>query len=141
HKVYVELSERLERLRRAQLDRAEASVAFLQELLEVARQVTAAERTEEADGVGGLDLLPDPKVGALTQILAEYAPEQTPQIIRNVADDIDTIVSQVSFSGWQRSQPGDRQVRVEIRNVLRKHGLPPAGELFDRAYAYVAENY
>ena len=107
----------------------------------IARQVTAAERTEEADGVAGLDLLPDPKVGALTQILAEYAPDQTPQIIRNVADDIDTIVSQVSFSGWQASQPGDRQVRIEIRNVLRKHGLPPTGDLFNRAYAYVAENY
>lgn len=141
HKVYVELSERLERLRQAQLDRAEASVAFLQELLEVARQVTAAERTEDTDGTAGLDLLPDPKVGALTQILAEYAPDQTPQIIRNVADDIDTIVSQVSFSGWQASQPGDRQVRIEIRNVLRKHSLPPTGDLFDRAYAYVAENY
>jgi len=45
------------------------------------------------------------------------------------------------FTGWQTSQPGDRQVRVELRKTLAKHALPTTGELFDRAYAYIRENY
>lgn len=38
-------------------------------------------------------------------------------------------------------QPGDRTVRKELKLVLRKFSLPTTGELFDRAYAYIRENY
>ncbi len=37
-------------------------------------------------------------------------------------------------------QPGDRVVRRELRQVLRRYGLT-TGDLFDRAYAYIRENY
>jgi type I restriction enzyme R subunit len=138
HPVYVALSERLERLRKAQLEQASASLAFLRELLELAQQVTAAEKAEEA---GKLDLLPDPNVGALTQIFREYAPPDVPVIVENVVNDIDTIVKQVRFTGWNSTQAGDRVVRKEVRAVLKKYGLPTTGDLFDRAYAYIHENY
>lgn len=141
HPVYVALSERLERLRRAQLDKASASIEFLREILELAQQVTAAERAEDEGGPGALSLLPDPNVGALTQIFREYAPSGSPVILENVVADIDTIVRQVSFSGWNETQAGDRTVRKEVRLVLKKYGLPTTGELFDRAYAYIRENY
>ena len=78
HPIYIALSERLERLRRAQLDKAAASIEFLRELLELAQQVTAAERAEDEGGPGALSLLPDPNVGALTQIVREYAPIRHP---------------------------------------------------------------
>lgn len=139
--MYVALSERLDRLRRAQLDKASASVEFLREILELAQQVTAAERTEDEEGLSALSLLPDPNIGALTQIFREYAPDGAPQILTSVVTDIDTIVRQVSFSGWNETQAGDRTVRKEVRLVLKKHGLPTTGELFDRAYAYIRENY
>ena len=58
-----------------------------------------------------------------------------------VAEDIDAIVRPVRGTRWQASHPGDREVRVQIRKVLRNHGLPASGELFDRAYAYIAEHY
>jgi len=32
-------------------------------------------------------------------------------------------------------------VRKELKLVLRKVSLPTTGELFDRAYAYIRENY
>ena len=86
HPVYVALSERLERLRTAQLQQASASVAFLRELLELAQQIIAAEK---ADDAGTLDILPDPNVGALTQIFHEYAPSDAPVIIESVVVDID----------------------------------------------------
>lgn len=141
HPYWVELSERLERLRKAQIGRAEASIEFLRVLLELAREVTAAERAEDDGGSDALALLPDPKLGALTQILREYAPPDVPVIVEQVVTDVDAIVKQVRFTGWQTSQPGDRQVRVELRKTLAKHALPTTGELFDRAYSYIRENY
>lgn len=141
HAAYVSLAERLERLRRTSLERAEASVEFLREILELAKQLTAAEKVEEEGGTAALSLLPDPKVGALTQILDEYGPKDTPVIVEEVVADIDAIVRQVRFSGWADTQNGDRTVRREIRLVLKKYALPTTGELFDRTYAYIRENY
>ena len=136
--VFVALSARLERLRLAQVQQAKASQEFLKQLLDLAKDVTAAEK---ADDDGALHLLPDPHVGALTQIFREYAPPETPVIIENVVNDMDTIVRQVSFEGWASTQTGDRLVRREVRTVLHKYGLPTTGELFDKAYAYIHENY
>lgn len=138
HAVFVALSARLERLRLAHVQQAKASQDFLKQLLQLAQEVTAAEKAADTDE---LNLLPDPNVGALTQIFWEYAPSETPVIIENVVNDIDTIVRQVSFEGWAATQTGDRLVRREVRTVLHKHGLPTTGELFDKAYAYIHENY
>lgn len=141
HRVYVALAERLERLRRTSLERAEASVEFLREILTLAKDVTAVEKIEDDGGTDALSLLPDPKVGALTQILDEYRPDDTPVIVDEVVTDIDAIVKQVRFAGWAETQNGDRTVRKEIRLVLKRYGLPATGELFDRTYAYIRENY
>jgi type I restriction enzyme, R subunit len=141
HPIYVALSDRLERLRHRQLSQASASVEFLREILELARQVTAVERAEDQGHLDEVRILPDPNLGALTQIFREYAPADTPVIIENVVADIDTIVRQVRFTGWSQTQNGDRTVRREVRLTLKKYGLPTTGELFDRAYAYIRENY
>jgi type I restriction enzyme, R subunit len=80
-------------------------------------------------------------VGALTQIMDEYGLPAAPELVRNVVRDIDSIVKEVRFSGWTTSQPGDRTVRREIRRVLRRHDLPTTGDLFDRTYSYIRDNY
>ena len=142
HPVWRKLSDRLEDLRRAVLVRAEDSVEFLKRLLELARELLAADK---AEAEGRLDeyesALPDPHKGALTQIFQEYAPEATPEIVARIVERIDSIAGQVRGTGWQESQPMDKQVRREIRKVLHDYSLPPSGELFNRAYAYVRENY
>ena len=141
HPVYVALSERLERLRSRQLSQASASVEFLRDILELAQQVTAVERADDDGDIDDVSILPDPNVGALTQIFHEFAPSETPVIVENVVNDIDTIVRQVRFTGWNQTQNGDRTVRKEVRLTLKKYGLPTTGELFDRAYGYIRENY
>ena len=83
----------------------------------------------------------DPHIGALTQIVNAYKPEGAPVIVDDVVRDIDTIVRQVRYSGWNETQEGDRTVRLELRKVLKKYGLPLTGPLFDNAYGYVRENY
>ncbi|MHC6223168.1 type I restriction endonuclease subunit R [Arthrobacter sp. MMS24-S77] len=141
HPAYKSLSERLERLRERQLAKAHDSVDFLRDLLDLARDLAAAEKAEDDNGIAGLDLLPDPNVGALTQIFEEYRPQDVPVIVGKVVADIDAIVKEVRWDGWNNTKEGDKAVRIAIRKVLVRYGLPAAGELFDRAYAYVAENY
>jgi len=43
--------------------------------------------------------------------------------------DIDTIVRQVRYTGWNETQEGDRTVRREVRLILKKYGLPTTGDL------------
>ncbi len=141
HPVYESLARRLDDLRRARLVSAEASVEFLKQILELARELVAAERADADDRLDDLPLLSDPHKGALTQIFHEFKPDLTPEIVERVVDEVDTVVRQASFTGWQSSTPGDREVRRQLRVILKSQGLPVTGPLFDRAYAYVAQNY
>lgn len=56
-------------------------------------------------------------------------------------EQIDNIVRPVRNTGWQDSQPGDREVRRQLRLVLKNNSLPPLGDVFDRAYMYIREHY
>lgn len=140
HPVWRSLAERLEALRRTTIDSAAASVEFLKHLLEVAKDLVAAEKADEQGQLDEIKVV-DPHRGALTQILEEYAPPGTPVIIEHVVEQIDGIVRPVKGTGWQTSQPGDREVRRQLRLVLSRNALPPQGDIFDRAYAYIREHY
>jgi type I restriction enzyme R subunit len=145
---YKSLAERLDQLRQMQLVEAADSVEFLKKLLEVAKDVVAAdqelsEKTEDGDDgpPAQTSLLPEERIGALTQIFHEYKPDVTPDIVENVVVEIDAVVSAARFTNWQTSREGTRLVKTEIRRALKKFGLPAANGLFDRAYDYVAEHY
>lgn len=142
HHIYRTLAEQIENLRQMALTRAEDSVEFLKRALDIARAALQAERLEAE---GALDAtaesLLDPHIGALTQIVEQYAPTGLPIVISDVVRDIDTIVKQVRFTGWADNQDGDKAVRRELRAVLHKYGLPVTGQPFDSAYAYIRENY
>ncbi|MEN9646651.1 MAG: hypothetical protein RL238_3320 [Actinomycetota bacterium] len=140
HPVWRSLADRLEDLRRQRVQSAAASVEFLKALLDVARQVVEAERAEHDGRLDEFEVL-DPDKGALSQILREYGPPNVPVIVEHVVEEIDSIVRPVRGSGWQTSQPGDREVRRQLRLVFKNNGLPPQGDLFDRAYGYVREHY
>ena len=140
HPVWRSLSEQLEELRQAHVTGAKDSVAFLKRILDLARQLVEAERAE-ADGRLDQFQVLDPDKGALTQILEQYAPPGVPMIVSKVVEDIDALVRPIRGTHWQESQPGDREVRRQLRLVLNSAGLPPAGDLYDRAYAYIREHY
>ena len=141
HKVYRSLAEQLERLRRQAITRAEDSIEFLKKALEVARLAIAAERLDLEGRLDEAEHLLDPNIGALTQIVEQFKPTNTPVIVTDLVKDIDTIARQVTYTGWNDSQPGDKEARRQIRLVLQKYSLPPTGPLFDQTYAYIRENY
>jgi type I restriction enzyme R subunit len=142
--TYTSLAERLDTLRRTQIETAEDSIEFLKALLEAARDLVAAERElVEASSEAGSkpQLLSDDHIGALTQIFEEFKPDVTPEIIERVVKEIDAVVTGTRFTDWQHSREGTRTVKTEIRKALNKFGLPATGDLFERAYSYVAERY
>jgi type I restriction enzyme R subunit len=141
HPVYQSLADQLDRLRRQAITRAEDSIEFLKKALEVARAAVIAERLDAQGRLDEAEHLLDPNIGALTQIVEQYKPANTPVIVTDLVRDIDTIAKQVTYAGWNESQPGDKAARRQIRLVLQKYALPVTGPLFDNAYAYIRENY
>ena len=141
HPIYRSLAEQIERLRARAIRRAEDSIEFLKQALEVAKTAVQAERLESEGRLDEAERILDPHIGALTQIVNEYKPKGLPVIVDDVVRDIDAIVKEVRFTGWNETQEGDRTVRKELRLVLKKYALPLTGPLFDNAYAYISENY
>ncbi len=56
-------------------------------------------------------------------------------------DDIDAIVKQVRFDGWQTTTQGEREVQQALRRALLKYRLHTDQELFDKAYGYIRQYY
>jgi type I restriction enzyme R subunit len=129
------LSERLEKLK----ERHEAgqlhSIAFLKELLDIARDVLIAEKDtppEEDEDRGK---------AALTELFQEVQNEDTPVVVKRVVDDIDEIVRVVRFPGWQQTSAGEREVKKALRGTLFKYKLHSDKELFEKAYGYIVQYY
>lgn len=139
-KVWRSLSDRLEMLRLSHISSAEESVDFLKQLLKIAKDILEAEKADDEGRIADIKVV-DPRKGALTQIFEEFRPDGVPVVIENVVEQVDSLVAPVRGTGWQSSHPGDRRVRQELHLVLKNNGLPISGDLFDRAYAYISENY
>ena len=132
---FVALSERLEALRLKHEQGLLASIDFLKSLLDLAKDVVEAEKElppEEAEDEGK---------AALTQLFGEVKNPETPVIVERVVAEIDEIVRQVRFPGWQQTAAGEREVQKALRKSLLKYKLHTDQDLFDRAYGYVVQYY
>lgn len=132
---FVALSERLENLRLKHEQGLLASVDFLKHLIDLARDVVEAERSvppEEKEDRGK---------AALTELFEDVRNGETPVIVERVVADIDAIVRQVRFPGWQQTEAGEREVKKALRRSLLKYKLHTDQDLFDRAYAYIVQYY
>ncbi len=133
--VFVELGRRLEELKRRHEQGLLTSIEFLKQLLNLARDVVKAEKQagpEEQEKQGK---------AALTQLFEEVRNKQTPIIVERVVTDIDEIVRQVRFAGWQQTIAGERDVKKALRSTLLKYKLHREQDLFDRAYSYIKQYY
>lgn len=128
------LSELLEALR----DKAElgliTSIEFIKELCRLAKETLEAEK--ELEYVE--DKTPQ---AALTELFLELKTDQTPAVVERIVVDIDAIVRQVRFPGWQKTSSGEREIQKSLRQALLKYKLHKEQVLFDRAYEYIKEYY
>lgn len=132
---FVELGERLERLRERHEQGLLTSLEFLKNLLELARDTVEAEKE-----VAPEDEQAQAKA-ALTELFQEVKGEETPVIVERIVAEIDEIVRVVRFPDWQNTSAGEREVQKALRKVLLNYKLHRDQELFDRAYAYIRQYY
>ena len=132
---FIELGQRLEKLRERQEQGLLSSIEFLKALLELARDVVEAEK--KVDPVEEQNKAK----AALTELFKDVRTENTPVIVERVVNDIDEIVRQVRFPGWQQTVAGEREVQKALRKTLLKYQLHREQELFDRAYGYIRQYY
>lgn len=132
---YKALAERLEDLKNRHEHGLLVSIDFLKALLELAKDVVKLERevpVEEEIDRGK---------AALTELFEEAKNGDTPVMVARIVDDIDEIVRQVRFDGWQNTHAGEREVKIALRKTLFKYKLHQDTELFERAYGYIREYY
>ena len=131
---FVELGRRLEQLKERHEQGLLVNLAFIKQLLEIAREVVEAEKeiepVEEQDGKA-----------ALTELFNEVRNDNTSIMVERIVNDIDQIVRIVRFPGWQQTIAGDREVKQALRKTLLKYKLHQEQDLFDRAYQYIKQYY
>ena len=133
--TYKELAERLEDLKKRHEQGLLVSIDFLKALLDLAKDVVKMERdTPDDEEI-------DRGRAALTELFEEARNNNTPVMVQRIVDDIDEIVRQVRFDGWQATHAGEREVRKALRQTLFKYKLHQDTELFERAYGYIREYY
>jgi type I restriction enzyme R subunit len=111
------LAERLEELKNRHEKGLLISVDFLKALLDLARDVVATENASppiEQEDQGK---------AALTELFEEAKNGDTPVMVERIVNDIDEIVRQVRFDGWQDTHAGEREVRKALRKTLFKYQL------------------
>jgi type I restriction enzyme R subunit len=133
--VFVALGERFELLRIRHEQGVLSSIEFLKSLLVLARDVLVAEQIVEPE-----DEQKKAKA-ALTELFRDSRNYATPKIIEQIVDEIDSIVRNVRFDGWQATNAGKRDVQMELRKALFKFKMHIDQELFDRAYTYIERYY
>lgn len=133
--VFVELGKRLNALRDKYADIQQSSLDFLRELLELARDTVAAEKSANE--------IPREEQGkaALTELFEALKTDQTPIIVDNIVSRIDEVVRAVRFEGWQSTIRGDQEVRQALRKTLYVQFKIRDNDVFETALGYIREYY
>jgi len=135
--VFIRLGELLEELKERYEQGVLNSLEFLKQLLNLAKDVVAAERQVEPEAE-------QKKAKAvLTELFEEIKNrnKNIPIIVERIVNDIDAVVKVVRFEGWQRTHTGEREVQRALRMTMKKYQLHKDQDLFDRAYAYIKQYY
>lgn len=132
---FKELGERLEKIREKHEQGLINSLEFLKAILEIAKE------TVEAENQTDLEEDKNKALAALTDLFNEVKNKNTHVIVERIVADIDAIVKQVRFDGWQTTKQGEREVQQALRRSLLKYRLHTDQELFDKAYGYIREYY
>ena len=132
---FKELGERLEKIREKHEQGLINSLEFLKAILEIAKETVEAENQTNPEEDKNKAL------AALTDLFNEVKNKNTHVIVERIVADIDAIVKQVRFDGWQTTKQGEREVQQALRRSLLKYRLHTDQELFEKAYGYIREYY
>ncbi|MEV8442067.1 HsdR family type I site-specific deoxyribonuclease [Actinosynnema sp. NPDC051121] len=134
---YTALAERIKLLRDRIIQNAQDALAFLSEALRIARAIVDAEK-HPGEAVVVLD---DDHVGVLSRIIHDHAPPGFTVTERNLAEEIDQVVTQTLARSWDNADARNRGVRRATAAVFRRYMLKPVGEPYDSTVAYIEAHY
>ena len=132
---YMQLGEKLERLRQQHEQGLINSIDFLKQLLELAKEAAEAEK----EVVPAQEI--DKGKAALTELFNGVKNKNTPVIVERIVTDIDSIVKIVRFDGWQNTKTGRQEVKKALRSVVWMKYKIKDKEVFDKAYSYIEQYY
>jgi len=132
---FISLGKKLEELRAAHELNQVNSLDFLKSLLQLAKEVLEAEQKIES-----MDEQ-DRAKAALTELFTEVKNEKTPITVENIVNEIDEVVKEVRFAGWQDTIEGRRDVKKNLRKIIRLNYKIRDEEVVARAYSYIEMYY
>ncbi|NRQ37991.1 type I restriction endonuclease subunit R [Nonomuraea sp. NN258] len=133
---YTALAERIKLLRDRIIQNSQDALEFLSEALRIARAiVNAGKHPDEAV------VLDDDHVGVLSRIIHDHAPPGLTITERNLAEEIDQVVTGTLAQSWDNADARNRGVRRATAAVFRRYMLKPVGEPYDSTVAYVEAHY
>lgn len=134
---YTALAERIKQLRDRIIQNSHDALEFLAEALRIARTIVHAEKHPD-DTVVVVD---DDHVGVLSRIIEDHAPDGITVTERNLAEEIDKVVTHTLKQSWDNADARNRGARRATASVFRKYGLKPVGEPYDSTVDYIEAHY
>ncbi|GIJ26096.1 hypothetical protein Vqi01_12580 [Micromonospora qiuiae] len=86
-------------------------------------------------------VLDDDHVGVLSRIIHDHAPPGLTITERNLAEEIDQVVTRTLAQTWDNADARNRGVRRATAAVFRRYMLKPVGEPYDSTVAYIEAHY
>ncbi|MEV6071027.1 HsdR family type I site-specific deoxyribonuclease [Nocardia sp. NPDC052001] len=133
---YTALAERIRLLRDRIIQNSQDALEFLSEALRIARAIVNAQKHPDEAIV-----LDDDRVGILTRIIHEHAPAGLTVTERNLAEEIDRVVTTTLARSWDNADARNRGARRATAAVFRRYLLKPVGEPYDSTVAYIEAHY
>ncbi|MFD4170502.1 type I restriction endonuclease subunit R [Streptomyces albidoflavus] len=134
---YTALAERIRLLRDRIIQSAQDALDFLADALRVARAVVNAEKHPNEAVI----VLDEDHVGVLSRIIQDHAPSGLTITERNLAEEIDQVVTQTLARSWDNADARNRGARRATAAVFRRYTLKPVGEPYDSTVAYIEAHY
>ena len=134
---YTALAERIKQLRDRIIQNSQDALEFLAEALRIARTIVNAEKHPDETVV----VVDDDHVGVLSRIIEDHAPPGVTVTERNLAEEIDKVVTHTLKQSWDNADARNRGARRATATVFRKFGLKPVGEPYDSTVSYIEAHY
>jgi type I restriction enzyme R subunit len=109
----------------------------LSEALRIACAIVNAEKHPDE----AIVVLDDDHVGVLSRIIHDHAPPGLTITERNLAEEIDQVVTRTLARTWDNADARNRGVRRATAAVFRRYMLKPVGEPYDSTVAYIEAHY
>ena len=135
---FKKFAEKLDELRQRMQENLISSIDFLKQLL-----ILAKELLEEEKKIDTPEDKRSQAKNALTELFETTCTDKTPEVVKNVVNDIDQEVVNIvrQFKNAFQSVAAKQQIRQKLRSILWIKYQIKDNEVFEKAYQYIEMYY